>query len=324
MAKVSIIIPCYNLGAYVEESVQSALAQTYHDVEIVLINDGSTEQATLDVLKRLESHPQLRIIHTENQGVARARNTAIEQARGSYILPLDADDRILPCYAERAAGILDVQPEVGFVGCHYRIFGDRETECKPAAYRLPDLLVENVVPVASMYRRACWEQVGGYCPELNSIEDWDLWLGILGHGYQAMLIPEILFEYRVRPNSNLGHIRNPDTYETRMRLLYQRHNVLYNQYRDSILLLKDRQFANLHSYASWLEQQVKNWQNEAGNQQKMREALQHNLGWLGSAHVWYTSQRYRWERLKMVHPTRSAQIRKIGSKVFGSVRRNRS
>src|SRR5689334_3267009 len=133
MPKVSIIITCYNLGAYLEEALDSALNQTYPDFEVLLIDDGSTDSETIVLLERLPQHPRLRVMRTANQGVARARNYAISNTTSDYILPLDADDRIMPTYLAHAVQILDQCSEVGFVGCHYRTFGERQDEYKPTS-----------------------------------------------------------------------------------------------------------------------------------------------------------------------------------------------
>ncbi len=97
LPKVSVIIPCYNQGAYVKESVDSVLAQTFQDFEILIVDDGSTDAETVGILKD-NAWPKTRVIRTENQGLAAARNNGIQEARGVYILPLDADDRIGPDY----------------------------------------------------------------------------------------------------------------------------------------------------------------------------------------------------------------------------------
>jgi glycosyltransferase involved in cell wall biosynthesis len=302
---------------YLPEALESALGQTYPDIEVVLVDDGSTDPATIAVLDTLPQHPRLRVLRTPNQGVARARNYGIDQSTGEYILCLDADDRILPTYLEQAIAILDQQPEVGFVGCHYRIFGERTGECRPRAYQLPDLLVENVVPIASVYRRTCWQEVGGYCAKLNSIEDWDLWIGILERSYAGAVLPEILFEYRVRPNSNLSHIRDPNVYEERMRLLYQRHELLYNQYTFDILALKDRQFAQMHSYAMWLEQQAKNWEKVAQERQAMIDILNQSVNAAVLRTIWFQNQVTRWRRITTNNPTMIGRARAI----FNGLRR---
>ena len=98
---VSVVIPCYNQGQYLDEAVESVISQTYQDFEIIIINDGSNDLETIEILKNYQK-PKTRIIHTENQGVIAARNRAIEAAQGKYILPLDADDKIGNTYLEEA------------------------------------------------------------------------------------------------------------------------------------------------------------------------------------------------------------------------------
>ena len=91
--QVSVIIPCYNQGRYLDDAITSVLVQTYQNFEILIVDDGSTEPETIEILQDYQQ-PKTRIIRTENQGVATARNLGIAQAQGTYILPLDADDKI--------------------------------------------------------------------------------------------------------------------------------------------------------------------------------------------------------------------------------------
>ena len=116
MTKVSVVIPCYNQGAFIDDAVNSVLAQTFSDFEIIIVNDGSTDATTNALLERY-SRPKTTVIHTENQGVCAARNTAIKAAAGKYILPLDADDKIEPTYLEKAVNVFDNHPETGVVWC---------------------------------------------------------------------------------------------------------------------------------------------------------------------------------------------------------------
>src|ERR1700736_2112376 len=112
--RVSVVIPCFNLGEYVDEAVDSVLCQTLQDLEIVIVNDGSTDPHTNAKLAGY-SKPRTRVIQTENQGLAAARNVGIADSRGDYILPLDADDRIAPTFLEKTAAVLDQHPEIGIV-----------------------------------------------------------------------------------------------------------------------------------------------------------------------------------------------------------------
>src|SRR5262249_32672545 len=123
MPKVSVIIPCFNQGQFVDEAVASVLAQTYRDFEIIVINDGSTDEATNRKLAAYD-YPQAQVMHTANQGAAGARNTGIAATSGQYILPLDADDRIAPTYLERAVAALEADARVGIVYCQAELFGE--------------------------------------------------------------------------------------------------------------------------------------------------------------------------------------------------------
>ena len=93
MPKVTIVIPCYNHGAYLPETLKSVHEQTFQDFEIIVVDDGSSDPATVTILRNLEMN-RTRVIHTANHGVSAARNRGIAEARGTYILPLDADDLI--------------------------------------------------------------------------------------------------------------------------------------------------------------------------------------------------------------------------------------
>jgi len=121
--KVTVAIPCYNHGAYLSEALDSVDAQTFDDYEIIVVNDGSTDAATLTFLSNLDA-PKTRVITTVNSGVSAARNRAIREALGEYILPLDADDKIAPTYLEKAVAILDHQHDVLVVYSNQRMFGE--------------------------------------------------------------------------------------------------------------------------------------------------------------------------------------------------------
>jgi glycosyltransferase involved in cell wall biosynthesis len=321
MSKVSIIITCYNLGAYLEEALHSALAQSYPEFEVVLVDDGSTDPATVALLDRLPAHPRLRILRTPNQGLALARNYGITEATGSYILPLDADDRILPGYLARAAEVLEQHPEVGFVGCHYRTFGEYEREHRPDSYRLPGLLVDNVVPVTSMFRRSCWEQLGGYALNMRGIEDWDLWIGILEQGHDAKVLPEIFFEYRIRPDSMLTNTRHPEIFKQRMTAMYERHLKLYEAHLQAVLVGKDVQFAVLLNHSHWLEQQRSSWKQEAERRLAIIGTMDKRSGAAVRRGMWWKQQVERWQRVQRENRSLIGRARALAAGVARVVRR---
>ena len=201
MPRVSVVIPCYNHGVYLDEAVASVLDQTFPDFQILVVNDGSTDPATCELLSDY-CRPRTRVIHTANRGVAAARNLGISEAVGEYILPLDADDRIGPSYIEQAVAVLDRQPEVGIVYSCVELFGEASGEWKLPEFSLPHQLLDNQIFSAAVYRREAWRQVEGYSARMrHGWEDWDFWLRLLGQGKMPFQLEETLFYYRIRKGS---------------------------------------------------------------------------------------------------------------------------
>jgi len=196
MPKVSVVIPCFNQGPYLEEAVDSVLAQTFQDFEILVVDDGSTDPETVRILQNY-NRPKTRVIHTTNQGLAMARNNGIYEALGDYILPLDADDKIGTGYLADAVPILDRHPDMGIVYSEAAYFGIRGGRWDLPEYSLDGILNHNLIFCTALFRRADWEAVGGY--NVNMVygwEDWDFWLSILELGRTVHCLPMVGFFYR--------------------------------------------------------------------------------------------------------------------------------
>jgi glycosyltransferase involved in cell wall biosynthesis len=202
MSKVSIIIPCYNLGEYLDEAVNSVLAQTYQDFEIIIVNDGSTDSFTNNLLTNYNK-PKTKVLVTENQGLPSARNNGIRVSSGEYICCLDADDRYHPEFLEKTISILekDNLHELGMVTSWIQTFGEQTELWKPGISNPFKLATENMLHVASLFRRECWEKVGGYATDLTGYQDWNFWISIAAKGYKWTSVQEGLFFYRIRKNS---------------------------------------------------------------------------------------------------------------------------
>ncbi|WP_243371811.1 glycosyltransferase family A protein [Geotalea sp. SG265] len=196
MSTVSVVIPCFNHGRYLAEAVDSALDQTYEDLEVVVVNDGSTDPETIQLLQEF-SRPRTRIIHTPNKGLAAARNTGIQASSAAYILPLDADDLIGSTYVEQAVAILERQPEIGIVYCHAEKFGAMNGNWQLPAFSPARICIENPIFCTALFRKSDWELVGGYKTYMKyGWEDWDFWLSLAEAGRQVFQLPETLFKYR--------------------------------------------------------------------------------------------------------------------------------
>ncbi|MDX2243534.1 MAG: glycosyltransferase family A protein [Leptolyngbyaceae cyanobacterium bins.302] len=227
---VSVIMPCYNQGQYVDEAVASVFAQTDQNFELIIINDGSTDGATIQRLKTYEQsseQPKLTVIHTENQGPSAARNIGIQQAKGQYILPLDADDRIAPTFLEKAVPILDTHPTVGIVYTQAELFGEQSGRFDLPPYNFPDILLGNMIFNTSLYRKTDWEQAGGYNKNMVwGWEDYDFWLSILQLGREVVQIPEVLYFHREVANSRSQQMTQDDWVRSYAQI-FRNHPTLY-------------------------------------------------------------------------------------------------
>lgn len=201
--KVSIIIPCYNLGIYLDRAIQSVMEQTFTDWELIVIDDGSTEPETKKVLEQI-NYPKTKLIRTTNQGLPVARNTAIKQAKGEYIACLDADDYYAPTFLEKTVAVLDEDGDhkFGVVTTWIQTYGVKNEVWQTSGYDPVLLATRNVLHVASLFRRECWEKVKGYSESLKiGYQDWDFWIKIVAAGYAWECIEEPLFHYQVREKS---------------------------------------------------------------------------------------------------------------------------
>ena len=201
---VSVIIPCFNHGEFLNEAVASVLDAKRDDVEVVVVDDGSTDERTRKEIDLLCGR-EIKVIRQENKGVGIARNHAILSSHGAYIFPLDADDRLRSEWLDSGVRILDSDPKFGVVYGDAEFFGTQTGRWRVGSLDLQRLLQWNYIPVSALYRRTVWEQNAGYdgAMPMQGLEDWDFWLGALEHGWRFAYIPEVSFEYRKAEESML-------------------------------------------------------------------------------------------------------------------------
>jgi glycosyltransferase involved in cell wall biosynthesis len=195
---VSAIIPCFNAETTIERAILSVVSQTNPVFEIIVVNDGSTDNSGR-LLEGLKSdYPQLKVIHQENKGVSCARNIAIQAALGNYILTLDADDYFDPSFVEKALIKFSEDASYGGIMCGYvRIVKEKKIKPYiPSMVSLSYCLVNNGVLACLLLKKEVLLTAGAYDTAMSKgYEDWDLNIRILKLGYTFGVVKEVLFNY---------------------------------------------------------------------------------------------------------------------------------
>ena len=227
---VSVVIPCYRQAEYLRDAVDSIIAQTYPKWEIIIVNDGSPDDTSAVAQAIILARPghTIRLVEKKNGGLSDARNAGIRLAKGDYILPLDADDKIDPQFLAKTVALLEQHPDVGIAYTDWVYFGAHSAARDAIDYDFARLCSkENLFTCTSLYRKAAWEAAGGYNPNMTcGVEDWDFWIGCGEHGFQGRRIPEPLFFYRAKDRSMI-HTLQPHLPAMFARIILN-HPRLYN------------------------------------------------------------------------------------------------
>ena len=203
---VSVVIPCYNYGAYVREAAASALAQTLQDTEVIIVENGSTDPETLRVVKEIEQEGRVRVVWlTPNQGLPYARNAGFEVANGEYVCSLDADDLFEPTYLEKAVALLETDRSVGFAYSWVQLFGTENSIWQTRDFDPEDALTDNHTSVSAVFRRDDWLLAGRYDPTMHGgYDDWEFWIRLAMLGRRGRSIPEPLLRHRKHGSNMTG------------------------------------------------------------------------------------------------------------------------
>lgn len=291
--RVSVIIPVYNNAQYISQAIASVLAQTYTDYEIIVINDGSTDDLESEIAPYLD---QIRYVAQTNQGVSTARNRGLYLARGELIAFLDADDIFLPNKLKQQVQVFDTQPRVGIVNSGFEVIqadGKAIGEVKwwediPELTEIEWVLYKPILPSAMMFRKEWLIQGGGFDSRFFAGEDIYLTLGIVAQGCATAWLTEVTVQYRrhqqsVTAANPLKQLRNTElmletffkredlpesirhleweskfsTYVWMASRCYQ--SGLYSEMAD--YLQKSQQYSPYDSWVEMIEQWVKTFHN---------------------------------------------------------------
>lgn len=235
---LSVVIPFYNMGKYIEECVQSVCNSAYPEKEIIIIDDGCTDKESLSKLGIIKEKYPVIIHHKRNEGLPEARNTGAVLSRGEFLAFLDADDTVHKNYYDKAIHVLKNYDNVHFAGCWTKYFGDSTDTWPTFNPEPPYLLIHNMVNSSSLvYKKSAFLKAGiNDRAFVYGMEDWDSVINMVENNLNGIVLPETLFNYRVRKGSMARNF-------TRVKRLYlhylvsKKHNKLYEKYATDIVNL---------------------------------------------------------------------------------------
>jgi len=212
---LSVVIPYYNMGGYIEDCIRSVLDSTYKELEVLVVDDGSTDPASIQRLDSISHMKKVRVFHHKNQGLAFTRNYGATLAGGAYLAFLDADDKVDPTYYEKAVAVLHRHENVFFAGAWVKYFENSDRLWPAFTPQPPYVLVHNPVNSSGLvYKKAAF-LAGGLNDKKTDygLEDYESVVNMMHRGLNGVVLPEVLFHYRVRTGSMFRNI-------SREKLLY--------------------------------------------------------------------------------------------------------
>lgn len=234
-ADIESVVTSFNQGALILEAVQSLCAQTVLPGKIIVVDDGSTDEASIRILKELEcgwkSPVPVEVLYKENGSVSSARNAGIRNTMAPFVL--DGDDRLEPSYVARVSALLRRNPSMVAASSWLRTFGVLEAVVCPTGGHLVPFLSKNCCPATHILRREAFERCGGYDENMRKgFEDWDFFLSILETTPDAVIgvVEETLIDYRTNPASS--NIRSMESRLELMRYIMEKHR---DSYRDHMM-----------------------------------------------------------------------------------------
>ena len=228
--KVSVVTPCFNYGKYLQAAVESVIGQTYQNFEIIIINDGSTDNTKEVAESIIAKYPNysIRLINQKNSGQpAISRNRGILEANGEYILCLDADDMLLPTMLEKCMNILEQDRSIAIAYTDRQDFDGVNQIVQAKNYDFSQLKYANHISYCALFRREVWDKIGGYRTNIKGCEDWDFWVAAGARGYFGRRIPEPLFKYRRHDTGVYQEVL--ENYNTKFAQIILNNQEIYNE-----------------------------------------------------------------------------------------------
>lgn len=264
---VEAVVTNFNQGNMILEAVQSLCNQTLLPKKIIIIDDGSTDKLSLEVLKNIEKSSDfpipITVYYQENKGVSAARNAGIKKTKESMVLILDGDDKLSPEYIENVSELLYNNPLMVAASSWLHTFGVLDSIVCPTGKDIKSFLSRNCCPATHIFRREIFEKCGGYDENMRSgFEDWDFFLSLLETSPKAYIgiVEKPLIQYRTAPVSS--NIKSMDKRLELMQYIIKKHLSSYrNHVIEAVLGIEATSNSRLHNWENEIIYSLKNNQD---------------------------------------------------------------
>jgi glycosyltransferase involved in cell wall biosynthesis len=240
---VSFIVPYYNAGNTIDETIESITNQSFKDFDIWIINDGSTDNPSIEKLNSLKLNSLIHIIDQPNSGPSIARNKAIKLSEAKYVVPLDADDKITPDAIQKSVAIIENNEQIGVVYGNLRFFGERNVVKTQEIFTPEKQFLWNQIAVTALIRKDVFETIGYYDEFLSKpgLEDWEFWIRFGKSNWLAQKTEIDWCEIRVDYGSRTFSVANKNI-DTIKEYVYSKHGAYLAQFYEQLYYEKKQAF----------------------------------------------------------------------------------
>lgn len=247
---VGIVMPCFNMGGYIGEALESLANQTFQDFTLVVVDDASTDQETTALLKTLQPLHGTVVFEKKNLGLSAVRNKYMAAFDTKYVFSFDPDDTLEPTFLEESVRYLEANPDKAAVAVWLKLFGAETgvTKFSEDTAKIPDMLITNNYLGSCVLRKQIFEDIGGYdtSDDFTGAEDYDFWLSALERGWSLGVIPKELFNYRKhRASASAASSRAERALIWRDRLI-TKHLESYQNHLKEVLLAYEKRASAAH------------------------------------------------------------------------------
>lgn len=226
---LSVIMPCYNQAQYIEEAIESVINQSYRNWELIIIDDGSTDNSFEIAEKYASGDQRIKCLSQPNGGPSKARNNGVKKSVGKYLMFFDSDDKLAPQYFDKGIDYMSSHPNCAVFYSRLKRFGKKNDELTIRFTSYQDHLCSSSLFPTCIIHRTDFERIGGFDEDMKGYEDWEMFIRLLYHNDNVYQYPEIMFFYRwnMDPNSiNLQAIKKSGEI---MEYIYNKNKQIYDE-----------------------------------------------------------------------------------------------